>query len=231
MSGKFSFSRWKLGGVVSVAVLLMALVIISLPRSGEDNSSSSPSSSAAGESLGSGVSAGCAGAGVSDDDSVLDRAPKGTQWVTTDSGWTGPSSSTSGPMTDSPFRRCFEHSAEGALHASAWVLLQINDSAVRQYALDQALTGPGRVAAKESLLKSKSRNGESSFQIAGYKYLSYSANRASIRVMIQTTSGEFRSMDMVMVWENDDWHLYVPADARNSISRVTDPAQFIRWEA
>lgn len=231
MSGKVSLPKWKLGGLISVGVLLLAVVIISLPRGGGDSSSSSSASAAAGGTGGASSAAGCAGAGVSADESVRDRAPKGTQWVTTDSGWTGPVSSSVGPKTKDPFRRCFEHSAEGALYAAAWTLVQINDPEVRNAALDQALTGPGRVAAKESLLKSKARNGESSFQLGGYKYLSFSSDRASIRVMIQTSSGEWRSMDMVMVWENGDWRLHVPADARSSISRVTDPSQFIRWRA
>ena len=48
MSGKVSLPKWKLGGLISVGVLLLAVVIISLPRGGGDSSSSS-ASAAAGE--------------------------------------------------------------------------------------------------------------------------------------------------------------------------------------
>lgn len=41
MSGKVSLPKWKLGGLISVGVLLLAVVIISLPRGGGDSSSSS----------------------------------------------------------------------------------------------------------------------------------------------------------------------------------------------
>ena len=52
------------------------------------------------------LAGGCAGAGSSDDESVRDRKPKDTQWVTTDSGWTAPKAEVVGPLVDSPLRAC-----------------------------------------------------------------------------------------------------------------------------
>ena len=68
------------------------------------------------------------GAGASDDQAVLDVAPKDTKWVTTDSGWIGPVSKTAGPVVDTPIRSCFEHSAEGALYAATWAYIQVNST-------------------------------------------------------------------------------------------------------
>ena len=219
--------RW-FGIAVLTLFLFFLLGIIVFPR-GErgatDSTASTPGASQAA------LADGCAGAGSSDDESVRDRKPKDTQWVTTDSGWTAPKAEVVGPLVDSPLRACFEHSAEGALYSSAWTLVQINDPQVRDSALEQLLTGPGQEAAKKSLRDSKTRHGESSFHIAGYRYLSYSPDRATIRLMIQTSGGDYRSMDMIMVWENSDWRLYVPQNVENSISRVTDTSRFIIWGA
>lgn len=219
--------RWFWVAVTTVSLFFLLGVIL-FPRGEERTpSSAAPSSSSAQPVLDSG----CAGAGASDDESVRDRKPKDTQWVTTDSGWVAPEAESIGPLVDSPLRSCFEHSAEGALYSSAWTLVQINDPEVRDIALDELLTGPGHEAAKKSLRDSKTRHGESSFHIAGYRYLSYSPQRATIQLMVQTSSGDYRSMDMVMVWENNDWRLHVPQNVKNSISRVTDTSRFIVWGA
>lgn len=229
MKNKKVLTPKRLLGIAIITILLFFLIgLIVSPRGEKGNSDSATSTSGDSQAV---LTGGCAGAGSSDDESVRDRKPKDTQWVTTDSGWTAPKAEVVGPLVDSPLRECFEHSAEGALYSSAWTLVQINDPQVRDSALEQLLTGPGQEAAKKSLRDSKTRHGESSFHIAGYRYLSYSPDRATIRLMIQTSGGDYRSMDMIMVWENNDWRLYVPQNVENSISRVTDTSRFIIWGA
>ena len=134
--------RWGIGIIAGVGVLLVLILIVLIPRGGSSSSASSGSSASAGSGqqlthATSSLAAGSCGAGASDDESVMDAAPKGTKWVTTDSGWTGPVSKTAGPIVDSPIRGCFEHSTEGALYAAAWTLLQISDPAVSKQAYAQ----------------------------------------------------------------------------------------------
>lgn len=219
--------RWGIGIIAGVGVLLVLLLIVLIPRGGSGSSASGGSGASAGAEqqlsrATSTVAAGSCGAGASDDDSVRDAAPKGTSWVTTDVGWTGPVSKTAGPMVNSPIRSCFEHSAEGALYAAVWATIEINE-APEAYA--QTVVGPGADAFRESRLKdTKTRT---VVRVAGYRYVSYTPERATVRLLFQIPSGAYRSWDVVMEWHDGDWRYWAPTTAPG-ISNV-DPDDFITW--
>jgi len=219
--------RWGIGIIAGVGVLLVLILIVLIPRGGSGSSASGGSGASAGAEqqlsrATSTVAAGSCGAGASDDDSVRDAAPKGTSWVTTDAGWIGPVSKTAGPMVDSPIRSCFEHSAEGALYAAVWATIEINE-APEAYA--QTVVGPGADAFRESRLKdTKTRT---VVRVAGYRYVSYTPERATVRLLFQIPSGAYRSWDVVMEWHDGDWRYWAPTTAPG-ISNV-DPDDFITW--
>ena len=169
----------------------------------------------------SSVAAGSCGAGASDDDSVMDAAPKGTKWVTTDSGWIGPVSKTAGPMVDSPIRSCFEHSAEGALYAAMWAYIQVNEA---PEAYMPTVIGPGAESARES----RTSKSTTTVPVVGYRYISYTPERATIRILIKVPSGTYRSTDIVMEWHDGDWRFWVPSTLP-SFTNVDDTAPFITW--
>lgn len=226
-SSGVTIPRWGIGIIAGVGVLLVLLLIVLIPRGGSSSSASGGSSASAGAEqqlsrATSSVGAGSCGAGASDDDSVMDAAPKGTSWVTTDAGWIGPVSKTAGPMVDSPIRSCFEHSAEGALYAAVWATIEINE-APEAYA--QTVVGPGADAFRESRLKdTKTRT---VVRVAGYRYVSYTPERATVRLLFQIPSGAYRSWDVVMEWHDGDWRYWAPTTAPG-ISNV-DPDDFITW--
>ena len=226
-SSGVTIPRWGIGIIAGVGVLLVLLLIVLIPRGGSSSSASGGSSASAGAEqqlsrATSSVGAGSCGAGASDDDSVMDAAPKGTSWVTTDAGWIGPVSKTAGPMVDSPIRSCFEHSAEGALYAAVWATIEINE-APESYA--QTVVGPGADAFRESRLKdTKTRT---VVRVAGYRYVSYTPERATVRLLFQIPSGAYRSWDVVMEWHDGDWRYWAPTTAPG-ISNV-DPDDFITW--
>ena len=226
-SSGVTIPRWGIGVIAGVGVLLVLLLIVLIPRGGSGSSASGGSGSSAGAEqqlsrATSTVAAGSCGAGASDDDSVRDAAPKGTSWVTTDAGWIGPVSKTAGPMVDSPIRSCFEHSAEGALYAAVWATIEINE-APEAYA--QTVVGPGADAFRESRLKdTKTRT---VVRVAGYRYVSYTPERATVRLLFQIPSGAYRSWDVVMEWHDGDWRYWAPTTAPG-ISNV-DPDDFITW--
>ena len=226
-SSGVTIPRWGIGIIAGVGVLLVLLLIVLIPRGGSSSSASGGSSASAGAEqqlsrATSSVAAGSCGAGASDDDSVMDAAPKGASWVTTDAGWIGPVSKTAGPMVNSPIRSCFEHSAEGALYASVWATIEINE-APEAYA--QTVVGPGADAFRESRLKdTKTRT---VVRVAGYRYVSYTPERATVRLLFQIPSGAYRSWDVVMEWHDGDWRYWAPTTAPG-ISNV-DPDDFITW--
>ncbi len=217
--------RWAFGLAAAVVALLVVLVIVLIPRGGDNsNTSASGGSNGATQSKAtSTVAAGTCGAGASDDQSVLSAAPKDAKWVTTDSGWIGPVSKTAGPVVDTPIRSCFEHSAEGALYAAMWAYIQVNEI---PEAYMPTLIGPGADAARES----RTKKSTATVQLVGYRYISYTPERATIRVMIKIPSGTYRSWDMVMEWHDGDWRFWIPSTLP-TFTNVDDPDEFITWEA
>lgn len=223
--------RWGIGIIAGVGVLLVLLLIVLIPRGGSSSSASSGSSASAGSGqqlthATSSLAAGSCGAGASDDESVMEAAPKGTKWVTTDSGWTGPSSKTAGPMVDSPIRSCFEHSAEGALYAATWTMLQLNDPTVSQYTYEHyVINGPKWEASSGGI-----------FHVAGYQIISAEADRVTVRLAMTVPSvgdgSDWWSFDLTMVWQDGDWRLRVPDTTSTNplgFTRVADTSKFIRW--
>ena len=218
--GGVTIPRWAFGLAAAVVALLVVLVIVLIPRGGDNSNTSAAGGSNGAAQSKSTVAAGTCGAGASDDQAVLDAAPKNTKWVTTDSGWIGPVSKTAGPVVDTPIRSCFEHSAEGALYAAMWAYIQVNEI---PEAYMPTLIGPGADAARES----RTKKSTATVQLVGYRYISYTPERATIRVMIKIPSGTYRSWDMVMEWHDGDWRFWVPS----TFTHVDDPDEFITWEA
>lgn len=223
--------RWGIGIIAGVGVLLVLVLIVLIPRggSGSSASGSSGASTGTGQQLNratSSLAAGSCGAGASDDESVMDTAPKGTKWVTTDAGWTGPVSKTAGPIVDSPIRSCFEHSAEGALYAATWIILQVNDPAISQQTYERyVINGPKWEASSGG-----------AFRVAGYQIISAEADRVTIRLAMTVPSvgdgSDWWSFDLTMVWQDGDWRLRVPDTTSTNplgFARVSDTSKFIRW--
>lgn len=226
-SSGVTIPRWGIGVIAGVGVLLVLLLIVLIPRGGSGSSASGGSGASAGTEqqlnrATSSVAAGSCGAGASDDDSVMDAAPKGTSWVTTDSGWIGPVSKTAGPMANSPIRSCFEHSAEGALYAATWAYIQVNEA---PEAYMSTVVGPGAESARKS--RQNDTKTRTTVPTAGYRYVSYTPEQATIRLLIKTPTGEYRSWDMVMEWHDGDWHFWIPSTLPKFNS--ADPDEFIIW--
>ena len=235
--GGVTIPRWAFGLAAAVVALLVVLVIVLIPRGGDNSNTSTAggsngaaqSNSAAGSSNGvsqskptSTVEAGTCGAGASDDQAVLDAAPKDTAWVTTDAGWIGPVSKTAGPVVDTPIRSCFEHSAEGALYAATWAYIQVN-STPESYM--PTVIGPGADSARES----RTKKSTTTVPVVGYRYISYTPERAAIRILIKLPSGTYRSTDIVMEWHDGDWRFWIPSTLPSFSS--ADPDEFITWKA
>ena len=223
--GGVTIPRWAFGLAAAVVALLVVLVIVLIPRGGDNsNTSAAGGSNGATQSKAtSTVAAGTCGAGASDDQAVLDAAPKGTSWVTTDGGWMGPVSKTAGPMANSPIRSCFEHSAEGGLYAATWAYIQIIE-APKDFL--PTIVGPGADALRELRMKDTT-TAAPVLHISGYRYISYTPERATVRLLIKTPSATYWSADMVMEWHDGDWHYWAPTTP-TEVGKA-DPDEFITW--
>ncbi len=235
--GGVTIPRWAFGLAAAVVALLVVLVIVLIPRGGDNSNTSASggsngaaqSNSAAGNSNGaaqskptSTVEAGTCGAGASDDQAVLDAAPKNTTWVSTNGGWMGPVSKTAGPMAKSSIENCFEHSAEGGLYAATWAYIQMVESP-KDYM--PTIVGPGADTLRE--LRKKDTTTAPVLHISGYRYISYTPERATVRLLIKTPSATYWSADIVMEWHDGDWHYWAPTTPTEA--GKADPDEFITW--
>ena len=222
--GGVTIPRWALAVAAAVVALLVVLVIVLIPRGGDNSNTSAAggSNGAAQSKSTSTVEAGTCGAGASDDQSVLDAAPKNTTWVSTNGGWMGPVSKTAGPMAKSSIENCFEHSAEGALYAATWAYIQIIE-APEGYM--PTIVGPGADALRK--LRMKDTTTAPVLHISGYRYISYTPERATVRLLLKTPSATYWSADMVMEWHDGDWHYWAPTTP-TEVNKA-DPDEFITW--
>lgn len=235
--GGVTIPRWAFGLAATVVALLVVLVIVLIPRGGDNSNTSASggsngaaqSNSAAGNSNGaaqskptSTVEAGTCGAGASDDQAVLDAAPKNTTWVSTNGGWMGPVSKTAGPMAKSSIENCFEHSAEGGLYAATWAYIQMVESP-KDYM--PTIVGPGADTLRE--LRMKDTKTAPVLHISGYRYISYTPERATVRLLLKTPSATYWSADIVMEWHDGDWHYWAPTTPTQA--NKADPDEFITW--
>lgn len=235
--GGVTIPRWAFGLAAAVVALLVVLVIVLIPRGGDNSNTSASggsngaaqSNSAAGNSNGaaqskptSTVEAGTCGAGASDDQAVLDAAPKNTTWVSTNGGWMGPVSKTAGPMAKSSIENCFEHSAEGGLYAATWAYIQMVESP-KDYM--PTIVGPGADTLRE--LRMKDTKTAPVLHISGYRYISYTPERATVRLLLKTPSATYWSADIVMEWHDGDWHYWAPTTPTQA--NKADPDEFITW--
>lgn len=211
--------RALIGFFYIIGLLLLGLTLLWVPRGG-----ASPNETLEAKP-GVVIEPGTCGAGASADKTVLKTAPKDTQWVTTESGWTGPVSQTAGPVVGSPIRSCFEHSAQGALYAAAWAVIHVNDS---PEAYMPTVIGPGaEQITKERLQDTKTRT---VVRIMGYRYMSYTPERAVIRILFQTPSGTYRYFETTLEWHNGDWALWVPAE-QPQVTDEYDKGKYVTWKA
>lgn len=222
--GGVTIPRWAFGLAAAVVALLVVLVIVLIPRGGDNsNTSASGGSNGAAQSKAtSTVAAGTCGAGASDDQAVLDAAPKDTTWVSTNGGWMGPVSKTAGPMAKSSIENCFEHSAEGGLYAATWAYIQMVESP-KDYM--PTIVGPGADTLRE--LRMKDTKTAPVLHISGYRYISYTPERATVRLLIKTPSATYWSADIVMEWHDGDWHYWAPTTPTEA--NKADPDEFITW--
>ena len=88
--------------------------------------------------------------------------------------------------------------------------------------------GPGaEQITKERLQDTKTRT---VVRIMGYRYMSYTPERAVIRVLFQTPSGTYRYFETTLEWHNGDWALWVPAE-QPQVTDEYDKGKYVTWKA
>jgi hypothetical protein len=144
--------------------------------------------------------------------SVPTTPPKGITWELVN-GIAVPRSATAGPtQIDGPVHHGFAHTPEGALVAALQIYTRggfTEGQAWRKVVMNQVMPGPGRkvyIQAREKV-NSLRPPPEGWAQVAGFRFQSYSGQRAVIEIAEQFESGSIQVHSTTVVWHRGDWRL------------------------
>lgn len=173
--------------------------------------------------------------GVSDGDQAI---PSGK--APTVDGWevnrrvVVPRAAAYGPgKTDSDgFRRCFAHSPTGAVYAAYNVIAALADQ-TKAVATARKLLLPGRDtdALIEQLKAESGESGSEPTQLAGYRVVDASRDRATIMLALPVES-QYMSATITLAWYAGDWRLVPPTSGSPvgaPYSQHRDLDGFVAW--
>jgi hypothetical protein len=223
-------------GVVLIIVVLAGFLVFT---GGDDDSpSTAPATGPATSATSSSPQSGPADSGSCDlpaDDQTVPVAAPNTEWTLVGT-VAAPSSDEAGPAVTDPttdVRSCYAQTPTGALFAAANFLAATSDPALIEAAIDElAATGPGRDTALEAIRTDpQSVIGTGSrYQIAGFTFLSYTEDVATISLAIAATGG-LAGVPLTVVWEDGDWKVDLPADGNpaGQAGPISSLAGYVPW--
>lgn len=123
------------------------------------------------------------------------------------------------------FRSCYAHTAEGALYAAVNYVALSSDPRLQPLVWRLLEEGQVRDQAQADAEAGQATPSSSRLQVAGFKVLSYSPDKAVIDVAWQVTSPStgLMSVPLELVWQDGDWRIattdtglpYSPAQIEN----------------
>lgn len=227
--------------VVLVAVLGVGLVFFG----GNDDTDPAPptaSSTSSSSSSATGTSAAEAAGGDCDlaagDQTVPVATPTDTEWelVGTVAAPTAPE--TVGPAVvdpDTGLRSCYTASPLGALYAAAGYFAALsNPEQLEGVITDLSAESAGRDALLDLLENDPARltvTSSTRVQIAGFAFLNYQPDQASLSLALQANNGATVSLPLTLVREDDDWKVVPPPDGNisGSVQPLSSLAGYAAW--
>jgi hypothetical protein len=130
------------------------------------------------------------------------------------------------------FRRCFAHSPTGAVYAAYNVIAAMADQhKVLTTAGKLMLPGPATDTLLADLRKETADEDSNPTQIAGFRVLDASADRATVMLAMPVETA-FMSANFTLVWHDGDWRL-VPPGPGDSLgapyAQQRDLSGFVAW--
>lgn len=216
---------------VVVAIIVALGIILALVPKGGETPTAEPSNS--GSSTASAQPSEAAAASVCGLPSGDQAKPATTS---TDTKWeligkiaapTSPTQYGPGKTEDNGLRSCFAHSPTGALYAGANMI--VLGSSGRPDLLAQNLVVEGPERDKMLSEPPTSAPTTAAFQIAGYKVVDYSGDRAVIEYGLTAANGSVGSVPVAMQWQGGDWKWVLPATGMAEARQLSDLNGFISW--
>ncbi|MET9553744.1 hypothetical protein [Streptomyces sp. NPDC006645] len=145
-----------------------------------------------------------------------------------------PTSASAGPLhADGSVWWCFAHTPTGAVLAAHVIPVQLSGTAWRATAEQQLVPG----AARDRFLTGKAEEAEGTApaksavgRFVGFSLADYSADAATVRLLLTHPAGGYVSMTVSMRWQDGDWKV-APVDDGSLYSSVRQakPDGFSAW--
>jgi hypothetical protein len=169
---------------------------------------------------------------------IPSATPVGVTWELV-SGMAVPVSQTAGPVeVDGPVRKGFAHTPEGALIAALHIFGRATltpGDGWREVTLEQVMPGTGRdvyVDAREKVSSVEAPPGGWG-QAAGFRFQSYTPDRAVIDVARKFQNGNLQVSQTTVVWHQGDWRLQLQPDGDTGpyTASVRDLSGFVEFSS
>jgi len=216
-------SRGFIFGAIIFGALVLAAVLLAVTSldAGGGQSTAAPATSATPTALATADSAAESVCGLTgyEESGTLSSAPE-TEWTIVGT-MAAPERADVGPgvIGDDGVRSCYAHTVEGALFATANLWAMGTNASLTTPVLEQLVVpGPGRDIALATEYGSSS-NGVSA-QIAGFKVLSYTGDRATIDTAFTLNNGTLSSGAQELQWSDGDWKVVLTDDGQPSYRPV-----------
>jgi hypothetical protein len=224
--------------VVSAVLLCGVLLLVSALTSDDDQQTAARTASAAPPAASATpdtrpAAAGEGGCGLPDGDQAIPTKPPAVDAWEVSRRVVVPRSSATGPARTDPdgFRRCYSHSATGAVFAAYNVVAAFADQE-QALATIRKLLVPG--PDTDALMRAQSESepsGSPASQVAGFRVLDAGGDRATIMLALPVESA-YMSITLTMRWYDGDWRLQSPPPGGAvgaPFSQHRDLSDFVPW--
>ena len=221
---------------VLVALLIVLGVVLWLWPDGEEPTQAAPAPATTAEPVAGGESTcGLDATGGT----TLTKAPEDVEWSALGAIY-APSSEEHGPGTvdeSTGVRSCYSHTPEGALLATTNMLTASSDpELLLETTRKLGVESPGKEVAIGGLQERVAEGDNSSVpvQIAGFRLLSYTGDKATVEVVAAVDDGTEKIYITTagdLVWNEGDWRFQFQDDGSGGpvSGRVSDLSGYIEW--
>jgi hypothetical protein len=222
--------KFIISAVVVAIIVALGIILALVPRGG---GTASPEPTTTSTSTSSGQPTASSAASIcglpSGDQAKPATAPADTKWelVGKIAAPTSPTQFGPGKTEANGLRSCFAHSPSGALYAGANMI--VLGSSGRPDLLAQHLVVEGPERDKMLSEPPTSAPTTAPFQIAGYKVVDYTGDRAVIEYGLTAANGSVGSVPVAMQWQGGDWKWVLPATGMAEARQLSDLNGFISW--
>ena len=222
--------KFVLSAVIVALLVVLGLILAFLPKSTGSAEVVSPTNSITPTIASTSAAVDTSICGLPDgDQSKPVTSPTNTKWelVSKVAVPTSPDDFGPGKTSADGLHSCFAHSPNGALYAGFNMIVLGSSGRNDLLAQNLVVEGPERELMLTQPTGSATQRAP--FQLAGFKFVDYSGDRAVIEYAVTTANGSTGSFPMAIQWQDGDWKWVPPATGQPESKQLSDLNGFITW--